>query len=196
MFASSLLIAAAVQTAVPAFTIPWFEEYDYPVHAFERKWQGSTGFQLVVDTSGNPVACTVEYSSGHKILDEKACAISLKRAKFTPARAGDGSPAFGVYRSRINWAVEPTEFAQSEFGPDFEVTVNQLPGGDTEPVSVKYALLTDVSGTPVDCTAFPGSNVRLSELGCAKLKAEFRKPVVAKGTRVAAVQTAWITFTN
>ncbi len=189
---------SALLAASPTTPTPWFFNADYPDRAFERRWEGATIFELTVDPSGRPVGCAVDVSSGHEMLDERACAIALKRAKFEPALDAKGNPAYGVYRSRLNWALDPERWAQSEAGPDYEVSVNKLPDGADSPVSVKYAVLVDASGAPVDCRALTGhfGNV-LNDIGCAKIKQDYRKAaMIAPGSPVAAVRTAWITFTK
>lgn len=192
----SLLAMSSVMAAAPAGPSTWYLADDYPVQAFERRWEGATLFQLTVDPNGKPVHCTIEVSSGHEMLDKRACSIAMKRARFMQALSSSGTPSYGVYRSRLNWALDPAYFAQSEIGPDFEVSVSKLPDGSTGPVSVKYAVEVDASGNPVACSAFPGSHRALGELGCEKLKKDYRKTVsMPDGRTVAAVQTAWITFT-
>ena len=191
-----LLAMSSVIAAAPAGPSTWYLGDDYPIEAFERRWEGATLFQLTVDPNGRPVHCAVEVSSGHGLLDKRACSIAMKRARFMQALSSRGTPAYGVYRTRLNWALDPANFAQSEIGPDFEVSVSRLPDGSSGPVSVKYAVEVDAAGNPVACNPFPGSHKTLGELGCAKLKQDYRKTVsTPDGRTVAAVQTAWITFT-
>lgn len=193
-----LLLFSSVLAASPATPIPWFHDDDYPIQAFERGWEGTTVFELTVAPDGRPANCSVETSSGHDILDKRACSIALKRARFAPALDANGAPTYGVYRSRLNWAVDPALWAQSEVGPDFEVSLSKLPDGASGPVSMKFAVLVDAQGTPLDCRAITlGNSKVLGELGCAKIKQDFRRPAtIETGTPVSAVRTAWITFTQ
>ena len=191
-----IALASTVFAAMPTVPTPWFEEQDYPAQAFDRRQEGVTGFELVIDPSGRPVGCTVEASSGYPSLDRRACMIAQKRARFTPART-DGAASYGVYRGQIRWAMDPVDYAQSERGPDFEVTVNRLPADVAAPVSVKFAVAVDANGAPLACEAInTGHPEELNALGCAKLKQDFRRAVIADGRPIAAVQTAWITFTR
>ena len=191
-FLSSLLAAA------PTTPIPWYIDEDYPFRAFERKWEGATIFDVTVDPRGRPVGCNVDVSSGHELLDEKACSVALKRARFQPALDAKGNPTYGVYRSRLNWAIDPELWAQSEAGPDFEVSINKLPAGASSPVSVQYAVLVDAAGVPIDCRALTlNYGNALNEVGCAKIKADYRRvAMLSPGSPVSAVRTAWITFTQ
>lgn len=193
-----VLALSSVMAAAPTGPSTWYLEDDYPIQAFERRWEGATLFQLTVDPNGKPVFCAIEASSGHEMLDKRACSIAMKRARFMQALGSSGAPSYGVYRTRLNWALDPAYFAQSEIGPDFEISLSKLPAGASGPVSVKYAVEVDAAGNPLACNAFPGNgSVVLAELGCAKIKQDFRKTVsTADGRTVAAVQTAWITFSE
>jgi TonB family protein len=198
MIGFELAFLSALMAASPTTPTPWYIDEDYPFHAFERKWEGTTIFELTVDPRGRPVGCTVDVSSGHAILDERACSVALKRAKFQPALDAKGNPTYGVHRTRLNWAIDPELWAQSEAGPDFEVSVSKLPAGADGPVSVQYAVLVDAAGVPVDCRALtPNFGGALNDVGCAKIKADYRRAaMLAPGSPVSAVRTAWITFTQ
>ncbi|MEO6198340.1 MAG: energy transducer TonB [Sphingomicrobium sp.] len=193
-----ILLLSSVMAVSPTRPLPWFLEEDYPMQAFERKWEGTTIFELTVDPTGRPVGCTVDKSSGYGVLDDRTCMVAMKRARFSPALDSRGAPTYGVYRSRLNWAIDPDMWAQSEVGPDFEVSVNKLPSGASAPVSVKYAVMVDASGAAVDCQAIStGYGDALGPLGCAKLKQDYRRIVaLPAGGPVSAVRTAWITFTQ
>lgn len=198
MTGSALLFLSSVLAASPSTPIPWFVEEDYPIQAFERGWEGTTVFELTIAPNGRPVGCTVEVSSGHDILDRRACSIAMKRSRFAPALDTNGAPTYGIYRSRLHWAIDPAYWAQSEVGPDFELSLNKLPGGASGPVSVQYAVLVDATGNPLDCRAITsGHDDALNALGCAKIKQDYRRTVALQsGSPVSAVRTAWITFTR
>ena len=127
------------------------------------------------------------------MLDKRACATGMRKARFTPAQDATGAPTVGVYRSRLNWAVDPADFVQSEAGPDFEVSLSKLPASADGPVSVKYALMVDAAGKATTCAPISRAQPVLQKLGCDKLMQDYR---VAAGSvaPVAAVRTAWITF--
>ncbi|MBA3670195.1 MAG: hypothetical protein H0W71_09075 [Sphingomonas sp.] len=98
----------------------------------------------------------------------------------------------------MNWALDPDNWSQSEVGPDFEVSLNKLSEGVTSPVSVKYAVLVDASGKPLDCRAITtGHGNALGDLGCAKIKQDYHQLVaLAPGSPVSGVRTTWISFTK
>lgn len=192
------LLLSSIVAASPTTPTPWFLEVDYPVRAFQRRQEGATEFEVLVSPDGQPAKCTITRSSSHYMLDERACLVAMQRIRFAPAKAPDGSPSYGVYKSRVNWALDPDNWTQSEVGPDFELSLNKLPDNVDGPVSIKYAVLVDSTGKAVDCNAITtGFGAVLSDLGCTKIKQDYRHVALAKsGATVPAVQTAWITFTQ
>ena len=187
----SLLMSSVIATT-PATPLPWFNLNDYPTKAFEREWQGTTNFDVIVDPQGRSTDCRIAKSSGHEILDRSACWVAMKRAHFTPAIGADGQRAFGVYRTQVVWSRPDRTGIQRDLGPDLEVSVNQLPPGTPE--AVKLAYFVDAAGNPSACTALPDSakqSTRLIDLACQALFQQLpRQAVRANGAAVAAVKTA------
>ena len=195
----SLLMSAVIATT-PATPLPWFDLNDYPTKAFEREWQGTTNFDVIVDPQGRSADCRIAKSSGHEILDRSACWVAMKRARFTPAIGADGQRAFGVYRSQVVWSRPDRAALQRNLGPDLEVSVNQLPAGTAGPVAVKLAYFVDPQGNPSACTALPDSAKQprqLIDLACQALFQQLpREAVMANGASVAAVKTAAVKVTT
>ena len=176
-----MLFFSAIAAASPTTPVPWFSMEDYPIRAFQRRQEGVTVFDVVVTPEGRPAQCMITKSSGHYLLDDQACMVASKRIRFSPAFDSAGRPTYGVYTSRVNWALDPENWSQSEAGPDFEVSLNKLPDGVTSPVSVKYAVLVDASGKALYCRAImTGYGNSLGDLGCAKIKQESHGFEVAK----------------
>ena len=193
-----MLFFSAIAAASPTTPVPWFSMEDYPIRAFQRRQEGVTVFDVVVTPEGRPAQCMITKSSGHYLLDDQVCLVASKRIRFSPAFDSAGRPTYGVYTSRVNWALDPENWSQSEAGPDFEVSLNKLPDGVTSPVSVKYAVLVDASGKALDCRAITtGYGNALGDLGCAKIKQDYHQLVaLAPGSPVSGVRTTWITFTK
>ena len=187
----SLLMSAVIATT-PASPLPWFDLNDYPTKAFEREWQGTTNFDVIVDPQGRSTDCRIAKSSGHEILDRSACWVAMKRARFTPAIGADGQRAFGVYRTQVVWSRPDRTAIQRNLGPDLEVSVNQLPPGTPE--AVKLAYFVDAAGNPSACTPLPDSAKQpqqLIDLACTALFQQLpRAAVTVNGATVAAVKTA------
>jgi TonB family protein len=193
------LLANTVVAATPITPPPWYNfAEDYPMKAFERRWEGITEFQLLVAPDGAIANCKVTKSSGHDILDTQACFLAQKRVKFRPARGPDGRPVWGVYRSEALWAL-PNHTLPGGAGPDLEVSLNKLPAGATEPPAVKLAYSVDPQGNTSACTVMPTSLKQpsvLVDLGCKELLSrEQGKPVIGpSGEPVAAVKTGAVKF--
>ena len=194
---ASLLLNAVI-AAGPATPLPWYNMDDYPMKAFDREWQGTTTMAVVVGPDGRPVDCLVEKSSGFDTLDRQTCYVAIHRARFSPARGPDGQPAYGLYRSAVNWSRPDRDFVQHEPGPDLEVMVKALPAGTSRPAAVKLAYFVDPQGNPSSCTALPES-VRqpqsLINAACSELFGKMaRTPVSENGSPVPTVKTAAVVF--
>ena len=81
----------------------WAGEADYPVRAIREGREGVTKFALSIDTSGKVARCDIVGSSGHADLDAKTCELVSKRARFEPARDGNGEKTTGTFISSIRW---------------------------------------------------------------------------------------------
>lgn len=83
----------------------WVTNDDYPSSAIREGVQGTTGFRLDVGPDGKVTNCSVTSSSGSGVLDDTACRLLTRRARFTPAKdaAGNGLPS--SYTSRVKWQI-------------------------------------------------------------------------------------------
>ena len=196
-------IAALMLNAViapgPATPLPWYTFNDYPMKAFEREWQGTTAMSVLVGPDGRPQSCSVDKSSGYDVLDRQTCWVALKKARFTPARGPDGTPAYGVYRSQVKWSRPDRDFVQLEPGPDLEVSVAALPSGSISPTAVKLAYFVDQQGKPSSCTPLTESQRQpktLIDAACSQLLTKLTSsPAALKGQLVPTVRTAAVLFT-
>ncbi|HWJ58242.1 MAG TPA: energy transducer TonB [Sphingomicrobium sp.] len=194
-----ITLLSSIVAATPTVPTPWFGMDDYPVRAFQRRQEGSTAFEVVVTPDGRPASCNIVKSSGSDILDARACAVTKNRIRFSPATDDHGQAAYGMYRSQVNWALDPEKWSQSELGPDLMVSLSKLPAGASGPVSMKYALTIDASGKPTACETLSAlHSATLGPLGCSKLMADMKVPPARSesGAAVPSVRTAWITFTQ
>jgi len=192
------LVSGAVVAATPVTPLPWFEFEDYPMKAFEKKWEGVTRFELLVGPDGAIAECRITSSSGHEELDKTTCALATRRVTFRPARADDGSPMWGTYRSQAIWALPERQIVAPP-AADLEVSLNKLPSGTKEPPAVKLAYAVDSQGNPSSCTVMPSSLPQprvLVDLGCKELLDSARgKPVVGpNGQPIPAVKTGSVLF--
>ncbi len=83
----------------------WATDNDYPTRALREERAGVTGFRVSVGPDGRVTGCTVTSSSGSPDLDEATCSNVTRRARFTPAKDGEGNPTSGSYSNRIRWVI-------------------------------------------------------------------------------------------
>lgn len=83
----------------------WATTNDYPSRALREERAGTTGFRVSVGADGRATDCQITSSSGHADLDEATCKNVMRRARFTPAKDGDGQPTTGTYSNRIRWVI-------------------------------------------------------------------------------------------
>lgn len=81
----------------------WVTARDYPARALHEKRSGKTDIDVLVLSSGIPLLCSVDSSSGHTDLDDAACAAVMNRARFNPALARSGIPVIGGYKKSVYW---------------------------------------------------------------------------------------------
>jgi protein TonB len=86
----------------------WVTTDDYPANALRAGEQGRTGFRLDIGADGRVTGCTITQSSGSADLDQTACRILTRRARFTPARDAAGNPIASNYASNVLWKL-PSE---------------------------------------------------------------------------------------
>lgn len=84
-------------------TASWVTNNDYPPTARAERREGITGFRLIVDPRGRVSTCFITASSGFADLDQATCDLLSSRARFHPARDGDGERVSGSFSSRVSW---------------------------------------------------------------------------------------------
>lgn len=78
---------------------------DYPPSALRNNEAGTVGFKLDIGTDGRVTNCTVTSSSGFADLDQTACRLLTKRARFTPAKDAGGAAIGDSFSSRFTWQI-------------------------------------------------------------------------------------------
>lgn len=81
----------------------WFTSDDYPAEALRNHWQGDTSVELDVDEAGLPRACRVVWSSGYGVLDQRACDVLMRRARFLLPPGPDGAPVASQVVRNVFW---------------------------------------------------------------------------------------------
>lgn len=83
----------------------WLTNDDYRPAWARRELTGTARFRLDIAASGKVTNCSITGSTGHAELDQATCALVTKRARFEPARGGNGEPVSGSYESSVRWVL-------------------------------------------------------------------------------------------
>jgi periplasmic protein TonB len=83
----------------------YVSDSDYPASAIRAEQQGTTRFRLSVAPNGKVADCIVTSSSGSPTLDSATCRLMKSRARFIPAKDGDGRPVSDTATSAIRWVL-------------------------------------------------------------------------------------------
>jgi TonB family protein len=82
-----------------------FSPNDYPLEARLNRWEGATVVELMVNSSGEPIKCHIVKSSGHPLLDNKACWVLTNRARYRPVKDEAGKPVQTTFKvPPITWS--------------------------------------------------------------------------------------------
>lgn len=81
----------------------WITDSDYRSSWVRRDMTGVARFSVGVGTDGRVTNCEVTSSTGHRALDAATCSLISKRARFNPAKDGNGKTVEGSYSSSIRW---------------------------------------------------------------------------------------------
>ena len=107
----ALFALLSLATASPAVLHPEFfiSFADYPRASAVSLEEGAVGIRVEVSAAGVPTGCHVASSSGYRRLDEAACRLFLRRARFDPARDADGQAIASTHFQRIVWRIPSNE---------------------------------------------------------------------------------------
>lgn len=81
----------------------WVRYFDYPPIMQLIEAEGETVFSLTIGEDGKVGACRITSSSGWALLDERACSLMTRRARFIPATDSEGYFIVGFFNSRVRW---------------------------------------------------------------------------------------------
>jgi TonB family protein len=186
-------IAIAAQLAAPEPKAMWFFVGDNPA----PKKEMLVSFRATVDTNGNVQDCEIERSNGTPKIDALTCQVTMKRARFHPARWTDGTASYGVYRTHVLWL--PTGATQSRLkaASNLVLTVSRLPDGMTSPAGVGLLLAVDEHGGLSACEGVDGSqNSMLVKVACGQAAVTYHPVSVrnGEGASVKSVQPVAVEF--
>jgi hypothetical protein len=176
-----------------------FSVGDFPADLVKAGDSKALLTRTTVRPDGTIQGCVAEVSSGDSSLDAYTCGLILRRAKFRPATWNDGSPAYGVLRVPVVWALSNEYQAVA---PDLELSVNRLPDGARSPLALGVEVATDDKGRPSLCLQIPPvvhkqQFPELVSIACQQVIAtvQLSPPTDASGKPVPSVQTVSVRFT-
>jgi protein TonB len=82
---------------------------EYPEDAMEAGAQGFVAYRLEIGPDGRVSHCSILQSSGSAALDSGTCRIASDRARFTPARDGEGRPVADTRDGWVTWRLQDEE---------------------------------------------------------------------------------------
>ncbi len=83
----------------------WLTDSDYKSIWIRKEMVGTARFRLEIAANGKVAGCAITGSTGHSELDAATCSLVSKRARFEPARGGEGQPVAGSYSSSVRWVL-------------------------------------------------------------------------------------------
>ncbi|MDY7099080.1 MAG: TonB family protein [Pseudomonadota bacterium] len=83
----------------------WVTTGDYRARWINEGLTGIASFTLQIDAKGRVSDCRITGSTGHSVLDAATCRLLERRARFTPARDGNGDKVAGSYSSSVSWEI-------------------------------------------------------------------------------------------
>ena len=190
-----IALAAQITPVQPLRPDSWFLAWDFPLDQLPQSGIGTVFYRATVAPDGRIVRCEVEASSGEPALDKSTCAAVTSKGRFKPAKWADGTPSYGVYRSKVTWS---TEDYGSYISPiDVELTVNKLPAGVVSPAKFTMIFAADENGKASSCMPEDKNmDATLAEIACRSLVQNYvAAPARDKsGKAVASVQQGTVVF--
>ena len=186
--------ATTLPTPVEAKGSPasWVRASDLP--EFDRQ-AAVTTFDLIIDSSGNPIACNIVVPSGSGKMDSAICEALLKRARFKPSSDADGSNTASIYRDRVVWLPSAGESNYWVKAPDIVISTPQLT--DKLKQVAEVLIVTEGNGGPPTCmVSISVGHPNLDKRACSvAADPKVSPPIKVLGVQVHGVRLLRIGFT-
>lgn len=167
---------APAQKPEPLRPQTWITDDDYPAGSLRRGEYGKVRFALAVAATGVATQCRITWTSGFAELDQTACAILLKRARFKPARDATGKAIPALYSSSFSWEI-PGGGPKAQDAPAqaLSVSINKVPKGYARPSLLRVHFSS--AGKPDSCRVeMTSGNVALDKIACEQAMAQATVP--------------------
>ncbi|GAA0740586.1 MULTISPECIES: energy transducer TonB [Sphingomonas] len=182
----------------------WITDDDYPPSAKRQRHEGTVEFRLKVGPGGVPIDCTVTQSSSFDELDERACSLLVRRARFWPARDAAGNAMAFTYTNRFTWRLGSAPPHRNGVGggvgagapippAELQLTVARLPSDYRQPVIA--AVSFEANQRVVDCRILESSgNSAIDRAACGQLLSLATAPSSKSGALAAKTAEYIVSF--
>ena len=165
----SIILAAATGLSAPS-PANSFSNNDYPAWALARDASVAAVISLVVDPQGKAVQCINLREIGDPRLAKEVCRI-LSRKRVQPPTLRDGQKVHAFLETMIRLFLPDTDKGRQimvlHSPPDAELSVNQLPNGESAEVGIILAY--DSAGKITDCApSETEKQVALANVACSQ----------------------------
>lgn len=121
-----------------SYVLPVIEDSDYPRYALEMGIEGTSLIRMVLGPDSRIVACDTDRSAGLAILDEQACRLYRRRARFAIRQGLQQA----VARAPVTWRLgEPVPFNMFAMLDDFDRNYPGLTSGEQVPSTLRESEL-------------------------------------------------------
>lgn len=131
----------------------WFGMRDYPQEAAIAREQGTSGFELEIDSNGLPADCKIIKPSGSKALDDRTCTIMMSRARFRPKLDAKGRPVSTIFRHSMIWKL-PDRKQERTTDRSFDARSIIAPTGEVVSCSLTGAGASKIATSGGSCGPF------------------------------------------
>jgi len=172
---------------------------DHPARAARQHQDGIVAFRLEVAPTGRVRGCTITGPSGSPDLDRAACRILIRRPRFTPALAADGSAVADSVVGTVRWRL-PDPFGRVGLPiaavPARLLTPNPGAAGDADyprgaprfpPRGTGLRVIVGRTGRVIACEVTAGSSSTLLDNAACPLYAAHARFAPARDRAGAAV---------
>lgn len=196
---SIVLAGAAVVPAAPVEPGKWFTSKEHPKTALQVTERGHIAYAIDVAPDGTALRCTARDDTD---LDRKVCELVMKRARFLPAKDGEGRAVFAVHEGVASFLM-PGKTARRPDPARLSVAIDRLPDGVASPAYARVAFLVDGGGAISHCASIAGERRRslqtveaLGPAACEAVARDYRPPLArdGAGAAVASVQSVMVRF--
>lgn len=105
----------------------WITPADYPQRTLFARPSGTSVIRMQVTIDGSVSDCWTERSSASSVLDDTACELVMKRARYLSARDAEGRAIASEIAIKVRWEAPPIEAVTGTWRFDVDLPAGQPP---------------------------------------------------------------------